>query len=194
KAASAPFNSERADVIIRTSDSVDFRVRKGVLAAASPFFDDMFTLPSIPVDRKRKNRDDGDEYIGDIPVIPMAEDSGTVDALLRFCYPCRDPKIAYSIYLCRVLEASRKYIMEEVEERVYEQVQTMMRRKPFELYAIAAVRGWRKEMAEAAKFSLFFTSIDDAYVPALEPLNYGHVQRLKRYHRACSHAAAGSIK
>ncbi|EIN03893.1 hypothetical protein PUNSTDRAFT_29952, partial [Punctularia strigosozonata HHB-11173 SS5] len=62
-----------ADVILRTSDNVDFRVYKLILSLASPFFSDMFTLPQAM-----------DANVGQPvpPVINMAEDSATIDCLL----------------------------------------------------------------------------------------------------------------
>ena len=41
--ADAPFNKPTANIILKSSDDVHFRVRKGILAEASPVFDDMFT-------------------------------------------------------------------------------------------------------------------------------------------------------
>lgn len=42
--ASWPFDNPNAEVILRSSDNVHFRVFKGNLALASPVFKDMFTL------------------------------------------------------------------------------------------------------------------------------------------------------
>ena len=40
--AASPFDKPSADVILRTSDFVDFYVHKVVLSLASAFFEDMF--------------------------------------------------------------------------------------------------------------------------------------------------------
>ena len=42
--ADPPFDKETTDLILRTSDHVEFHVWKGILAEASPVFEDMFVL------------------------------------------------------------------------------------------------------------------------------------------------------
>lgn len=41
----ASFDSYRVDVVLRSSDNVDFRYYKDLLLLASTFFDGMFSLP-----------------------------------------------------------------------------------------------------------------------------------------------------
>ena len=43
--AQPPFDKLSADVILRSSDRVDFRVHRTILVEASPVFSDMFSLP-----------------------------------------------------------------------------------------------------------------------------------------------------
>jgi BTB/POZ domain len=45
---SAPVSQHGSDVILRSSDHVDFYVYKIVLSLVSPFFEDMFSLPQPP--------------------------------------------------------------------------------------------------------------------------------------------------
>ncbi|KZP24507.1 hypothetical protein FIBSPDRAFT_713764, partial [Athelia psychrophila] len=47
--AAAPFDHPDGDIILRASDSVDFRVFKLFLSFASPFFRQLFSLPQLPV-------------------------------------------------------------------------------------------------------------------------------------------------
>ena len=82
--AKKPFDIRTADIIIRTSDNVDFYVYKAILAIASPFFDDMFSLAqtaATPTDNVTQD-----------PVV-VSEDSDTMDCLLRLCYPTDDPTL-----------------------------------------------------------------------------------------------------
>src|SRR5216684_7715397 len=67
------------DLIIRSSDLVDFRVRKSVLAMASPFFKDLLSLPQ-PSDS---------EIVDGLPVIQMSEDSELLNSLVSILYPVR---------------------------------------------------------------------------------------------------------
>ena len=41
----SPFDKLNADLVIRSSDNIDFRVFRSLLSFASSFFDGMFTLP-----------------------------------------------------------------------------------------------------------------------------------------------------
>ncbi|OBZ74922.1 hypothetical protein A0H81_05181 [Grifola frondosa] len=43
--ASSPFDRADADIILRSSDGVDFRAHKTLLALSSPLFDGMFNVP-----------------------------------------------------------------------------------------------------------------------------------------------------
>ncbi|KAH9174362.1 hypothetical protein EDB89DRAFT_2149013 [Lactarius sanguifluus] len=65
-------NMQGADVILRSSDLVSFRVHKSILAISSPFWNDLFSLPQ-PLD---------DEVIEGIPVVHMAEDTEMLHSLL----------------------------------------------------------------------------------------------------------------
>ncbi|KAI5988235.1 hypothetical protein F5J12DRAFT_786925 [Pisolithus orientalis] len=68
--ASWPFDDPNAEVILRSSDNVHFRVFKGSLALASPVFKDMFTLGA------------------------SVHETGTVlDMLLRLIYPLTTPEL-----------------------------------------------------------------------------------------------------
>lgn len=49
--AEAPFNDTQADLILRSSDGVHFRVFKTVLSLASLTFADMFSIPLPPSEK-----------------------------------------------------------------------------------------------------------------------------------------------
>ena len=50
--ASYPFDKTNADIILRTSDLVDFHVFSQILIAASPFFEGMFDVPQPPPEQQ----------------------------------------------------------------------------------------------------------------------------------------------
>ncbi|KAH9022443.1 hypothetical protein EDB84DRAFT_495727 [Lactarius hengduanensis] len=56
-----PFAPTDANIIIRSSDKVNFRVHKSLLAMSSPFFRDLLSLPQPP---------DG-ELVDGLPVDPI---------------------------------------------------------------------------------------------------------------------------
>ena len=92
KTASDPFNKPAANVILRSSDRVDFYVQRVILTEASPVFEDMFTFEAVQPDPADQGPD-AQQYRDGIPIVKVTESSEVLDALLRFCYPIRDPKL-----------------------------------------------------------------------------------------------------
>ncbi|KAH9989344.1 hypothetical protein BJV77DRAFT_688543 [Russula vinacea] len=74
-----PFDISDANLIIRSSDLIDFRVHKSVLTMVSPFFEDMLSLPQPS---------DGESVDG-LPVVRLPEDSELLNSLLSKLYPVR---------------------------------------------------------------------------------------------------------
>jgi hypothetical protein len=101
--AAYPFDMSAADVIIRTSDNVDFCLFKAVLILASSFFSDMFSLTQPP----------SHATDGTVDPIFVNESSETFDCLMRFCYPIDDPVLSSLSLTEKVLEAAMKYDMAE---------------------------------------------------------------------------------
>jgi hypothetical protein len=114
--ANAPFDNPDADVIIRSSDNVDFRVLKLFLSWASPFFGDMFGLPQGPagsISEEQETRDG-------IPVIQVTEKSQVMETLLKFCHPNHAPAFKTVEEILPVMEAAIKYGIEGMERHARE--------------------------------------------------------------------------
>ncbi|KZP05265.1 hypothetical protein FIBSPDRAFT_680381, partial [Athelia psychrophila] len=62
----AAFDDHKADVILRSSNNVDFRCYKVLLSFASTFFDGMFSLP-----QPNGADSDGDAMKDGLHVVPM---------------------------------------------------------------------------------------------------------------------------
>jgi hypothetical protein len=73
------FEVPDANIIIRSSDFVDFRVHKSVLVMTSPFFKDLLSL-SQPSDS---------ETVDGLPVVQLSEDSELLNSLVSLLYPIR---------------------------------------------------------------------------------------------------------
>jgi hypothetical protein len=71
------FDASDTNLIIRSSDCVDFRVHKSALAMASPFFKDLLSLPQ-PSDS---------ESVDGLPVIQLSEGSELLNSLVSILYP-----------------------------------------------------------------------------------------------------------
>jgi hypothetical protein len=74
-----PFNMPDANIIIRSSDLVNFRVHKFILAMVSPFFTDLLSLP----------QPSNSESVDGLPVVQLSEDSELLNSLVSILYPVR---------------------------------------------------------------------------------------------------------
>jgi len=178
------FDSEDADIVLTTTAGVsvnEFGVHTCILAAASPFFRDMFTLPQ------------GEKII---TVIPVSESSAVMDNLLRFVYPIPDPVITSFEDLALVLEAAIKYDFITVVNALRKHLISphFLQISPIRVYALAC----RYELDEEAKIASRYTlGINLFGEPPMEDLKYitGYsYHRLLNFHRQRSKAAQSLLQ
>lgn len=126
------YNSEDADVVIRSADDILFRLHKAILKHASPIFKDTFSLPC------HSAANDGEERIDDLPVVLIAENSVTFQALLRFVYPgVRQFDPLPMEHLPHLIKAASKYEMFDVVEHLGGILIASTRSTPLHAFAIA---------------------------------------------------------
>lgn len=130
-----------ADVVLRTSDGVDFYVHKVVLALASPFFAGLFSI----------SQPSSGQTIDDLPVIDVDEDTFTLDCLLRYCYPVQDPTLTDLNSVDRVLGAVTKYALEEAEALVTQHLQGYLEAQSLQVFAVSCHHGCEKMARIAAQ-------------------------------------------
>ncbi|KIJ65527.1 hypothetical protein HYDPIDRAFT_27528 [Hydnomerulius pinastri MD-312] len=183
--ARTPFNTRRADIILRSSDNVYFRVYRCLLAFASPFFDSMFDLP------RPHTRSADQELVDNLEVIPVSEGSQILDMLLRFCYPATvdDPKLETTADIEGVLEAAVKYAMEEVEQRVRRTLldPRFLEKEPLRIFAIAYRFRFESE-ARAAAICLLRHPTPPNSPSALRYIDHNDLQKLAAYRSKCAQA------
>ena len=144
-----PLDVPDANLIIRSSDRVDFRVHKPVLAMASPFFKDLLSLPQ-PSDS---------ESVDGLPVVPFPEDAEVLNSLVSMLYPVR-PVIPDSYEkVLHLLSACQKYDMVQIQSSIRAEVNREGSPAPvgtevFRAYAIASSKGLIPEMEKAARLTL----------------------------------------
>ncbi|KAJ3522566.1 hypothetical protein NM688_g8856 [Phlebia brevispora] len=131
-----PFTRADANVILRSSDNVDFYVHKWILVLASPTFETMFSFPQPPAAPSGSS-----EYTQDgKPIIYMSgEDADLLDAVLRECYPNVSSRAAQKLEtLARVLAVTEKYDMQGIQEKMSVLLQAQfLREEPLRVFAIA---------------------------------------------------------
>ncbi|KIJ07867.1 hypothetical protein PAXINDRAFT_18964 [Paxillus involutus ATCC 200175] len=185
--AASPFDHAKADVILRSSDNIDFRVFKLFLSLASPFFETLFDIPQPTEETEEQEIKDG------LPVIPVSEDSNTLDALLRFCYPCtlaEDPNLEELKDVVDVLDAAKKYSLDAIERKVGQALSNpkILEVEPLRCFAIAHHGQLHDETLLAASYTLRKPLIP-SWFEEIELLNATDLLALLAYHQKCGNAA-----
>lgn len=189
--APAPFNKSTADVILRSSDLCDFRVRRAILAEASSVFEGMFALPQPPHTDSSVYGPSagGDEHRDGLPVLAMQEDSRTLDLLLRICYPVVSPSFDSLEALSPVLAAAVKYVVDGAIATIRVDLRRLAKLDPLRVYCLSMHYGFLEEAEEAAKASLAFPAqplfARAAQFPELELVNGKILIYLINYRQAC---------
>ncbi|KAH9009130.1 hypothetical protein EDB85DRAFT_1477714 [Lactarius pseudohatsudake] len=137
------------NIIVRSSDKVNFRVRKSVLAMSSPFFNDLLSLPQPP----------DDELVDGLPVIQLPEDADLLNSLISLLYPI--PPIIPDSYekVFSLLAACQKYDMESVQSTIRDGIKlgrfpVPVEAEAFRACAIAGSMGLSPELENAARLTL----------------------------------------
>jgi hypothetical protein len=135
-----------ADVILRSSDLVSFRVHKSILAISSPFFNDMFSLP----------QPSNDTAADGLPIVHVPENAELIHSLLTVLYPI--PSVIPDSYekTLTLLAALQKYDMviaiSAVRPELGRQLPTT--EAAFHVYAIASGKQLLPEVETAARRTL----------------------------------------
>ena len=178
--AEAPFNDPKADVILRSSDNVDFRTFKSMLRFASTVFDDMFGWPQPPAEN--------DQF----PVVAVSEPSRTVRNVLMFCHPKCSPELDNIFEINEVTAMGLKYDMEGVVGRARQSAKTLllgfMEKEPIRAYAIACRYKLTREVRTAAKATLALPLSARPSPAELELISAADLQHVITYHESCGKA------
>ena len=184
----APFDYDDADVILRSSDQVDFRVHRIILSTFSPFFKTMFSLPqpdAASISRKQN------------PVVDLPENSRTIAALLTPIYQAdsvaTEPTSLDDLIIA--LAAAKKYDMAVVSRHLITKFarSKAVQDDPMVAFCVAYSHELGEAARVAAKASLKHRMNLDNIVDQLQFLNVAAFPQLYKYHRACSAAAAAAV-
>jgi BTB/POZ domain len=179
--AQAPFDDAHADVILRSSDQVHFRVYKPILSLASPVFADTFSIPAPP------SESPGDE----VQVVTLTEDATALEVALRHIYPVQTtpPEVEKLRYASILAEFARKYQVESLNRFITGYLTDSIEFDPVGVYAIAVAYEYKDIGANAARscLNLPFSSLQNPYLRCAAA---EHILELVRYHVACAEAAS----
>ncbi|KZT63748.1 hypothetical protein DAEQUDRAFT_719057 [Daedalea quercina L-15889] len=182
--ASSPFDDPKADFILRSSDDVHFRVSRFILHLASPFFASMLEIGQAPSNATGEPQAEGEELRDGCPVVPVQEDSDTLDNLLRIIFPQEDPALDDLTKLTPVLAAALKYEMIKATRLTGTKLRTFVPQEPLRVWAIA-VRNRLEAEARLAADEICHQQIIvlDAFPPEMQHIDAGAYYRLLRYRR-----------
>ncbi|KAH9910965.1 uncharacterized protein BXZ73DRAFT_57418 [Epithele typhae] len=171
--AQAPFDREDTDLIIRTSDHVDFYVHRLVLSLGSGFFESMLTLPQA---------EDTDPVR---PCVDVVEDSATIDPFLRLLYPSEDHSVASFETISRVIEAGRKFDSPKIIGLMRRQLllPCFLDKDPLRVFAIACHFDLEDEAEVAAVKAVVAKRVTDRYCVDLDWIAAGSYHRLLALNR-----------
>lgn len=178
-----PFDDLDADIILRSSDKVDFLVYKVILSKASSVFKNMFSLPQPGTHIKQDSR----------PIIDVAENGKVLAALLSVIYPGTLTMVdSLSLNdLLATLAAADKYDMAIASRRLLIESTNSKAIRDGLLEAFCAA--YSRELGDAAwvaaKASLKHRLTLNDIGAKLQFTNGPALHALWRYHRACSAAA-----
>lgn len=180
--ADIPFSpsSHAVDVIIRSSDDVDFYVMKGLLALSSPeFFGTMFSLPQP---------EENIQTQGGLQIVPVTEESKTLRILLLSCYPQGFyDETSDGDVITKAILAARKYAM-DVAEKVLMQAllsHPVLVEKPLHMYALACHHGLHDLVRVAARNTLRFPVSKLSPSAELDYISGMDVYRLLEFRSRC---------
>ena len=184
-----------ADVILRSMDLVDFRVKSAILVEASAHFRVMFAK-NPPVKRTVTSLGGADS--SELPIVRLPENAELLNVVLRFCYPVEEPCIKSPLALCDVLTVAMRYEMEYVVRKLVRIFATFAEKEPMKMFMFACRRKWPVGISLAAKASLIrpiqLSDLTESENIAQNQFITGsELLRLQMYHKACGQAASSVI-
>ncbi|KAJ7148545.1 hypothetical protein C8R43DRAFT_521121 [Mycena crocata] len=192
--ASDPFSptsneTNPPDVIVRSSDMVDFHSHKAILSFGSPVFSDMFSFSEPAGEDARDGK----------PVVALPESRQTVEKLLVLCYPRYTSSYLFPDLdgVDAAYESVRKYQIQGGEEFLQHVLEDprFLEKEPHRVFAIACHRGLATLAKSAAKVSLRMPRyIPNMSVPEYRLISAHRLRQLEDFHYRCSQAVARLIK
>jgi len=143
RTAPTPFDREDADIILRTSDGIDFCVHTPILSVASPVLSDVLSnrmgITSDPDGRQ---------------VLRLPERSDTIEPLLKLCYPVPRPQLRSLRQIRDVLNAATSYDIQVIGEMLETRLVTYAEQFPLQVYAIACRNNLENTARTAAEYAV----------------------------------------
>lgn len=191
-AGSYPFDRKDADIIVQSSDGIDFPVLRAIL--------ELNCTSSTPPPKSLLARPSRGLSTNALPVFVAEEDGRTLQLLLEHCYPVRpgreiaawDFQSMNSHTTINLIHATRRYGFASIERSVQLRLQELMPEDPLGVYCIAFAVDW-KDIAKSAANRLASSPLPRMYSAGLELLPVEAYYSLLEYHHACQSAVRDAI-
>ncbi|KAI0067666.1 hypothetical protein BV25DRAFT_847783 [Artomyces pyxidatus] len=191
----APFDRRDADIIVRSSDFVDFRLHKSIISVASNIFTDMLSFP------QHLTTDAGslDVVKDGLPVVNLPEDATTLHRLLSFVYPVEKvfPKTfeeaAPLLSLCQKYEMAATSGLIRAACTNSTQLIDIYIHNPFHSYALATRNYLYDETQSAARLTLARPMSWAEYGNDLHLVTGAALYHLVQYRQKCQSAISDCI-
>ena len=173
------FDTDDADLILKSSDDVEFRVHKLMIFLASANH-----LCNMPVESSD---------VAKLPMIRLTENSVTLGTLISMCYPVAEVDLEDLSVVYEVLNAAMKFEMKKIIQILRVKLANYMEKDPLRIYFTSIVLGLKEEAIKASK--VFALSSDDsanAYVREMEVAPAIAYHRLLKYRYQYRAAAAAN--
>lgn len=118
----APFDDDDADIILRSSDGLNFRVYKVLLAKASPVFKDMLSMPQTH---------------DDVQIVPLTDNGAILEKMLRLIYPIYNAPYESLDDVSNIITICGKYHLDSVAKRVETTLLKYVDTLPLRVYVLA---------------------------------------------------------
>jgi len=180
-----------ADVILQSSDLIDFHVHRSALVASSPFFRDMFSLP--------QPQHSSGESLDGLSVVPCSEDAEVLNGLISVLYavPPEIPDSNNSILA--LLAAAQKYDMVTVQSSIRAEISRRDLLSPtgseaFRVYAIACSKRLIPEMESTARLTLEYPLTFESVGEAMRSFEGCALHDLADFHWHCKNTLSGHFQ
>ncbi|TFK80150.1 hypothetical protein K466DRAFT_392418 [Polyporus arcularius HHB13444] len=174
------------DLIIRTSDDVDFYVQHRRIADVCPIFADMAILPNHPSDCAVSSENER-------ALVRVSETSKVWEKLLPICHLEEEPSLSLEDIM-NLLEAGHKYGMAGIASRMRTALlhPDFLEQKPFAVYALACAGGFDDVARLAARRTLRFP-IYPQDTPEFASITGRALYRLFDYRQRCGIATSAVV-
>lgn len=180
----SPFDSfAKSDVILRSSDNVDFYVLKFFLSFSSPHFESIFSQSMGYTEKQH------------LPIIELTEESKTLQAFLPFFYPGVPPRVKVLDDIMNVMAAGHKYGVDVVVKQMFQELldSPIMTEDPLRMFALAFYHGWETVGRVAAKNTLAISISELKFSSELAYISGTEVYKLLQYRFQCISAIRGNM-